>query len=60
MARGPGKLRETTKPDGDYVWNGFGATGSSVVYLKLQIGDWLGSLDPQNVLAYKDDEGRGR
>ena len=33
MAGGPGKLRGTTKPDGDHVWNGSGAIGSSVVYL---------------------------
>ena len=45
MAGGPGKLRGTTKPDGDYVWNGSGAIGSSVVYFELQIGDRLGSLD---------------
>ena len=39
MAGGPGKLRKTTKPDSDYVWNGFGAIGSLVVYLELPIGD---------------------
>ena len=60
MARGPGKLRGTTKPDGDHVWNSFGAIGSSVVYLELQIGDRLESLDPQNVLAWEDDEGQER
>ena len=51
MAEGPGELRGTTKLDGDHVWNGSGAIGSSVVYLELQIGDRLRSLDPQNVLA---------
>ena len=33
MAGGPGKLRETTKPDDDHVWNGSEAIGSLVVYL---------------------------
>ena len=60
MAGGPGELRGTTKPDGDHVWNGSGVIWSLVVYLELQIGDRLGSLDPQNVLACEDDEGRGR
>ena len=46
MAGGPGKLRETTKPDGDHIWNGSGTIRSLVVYLELQIGDWLGSFDP--------------
>ena len=46
MAGGPSELRRTTKPDGEYVWNGSGAIQSLVVYLELQIGDWLGSLDP--------------
>ena len=49
MAGGPGELRGTTKPDGDHVWNGSGVIWSLVVYLELQIGDRLGSLDPQNV-----------
>ena len=60
MAEGPGELCGTTKPDGEHVWNGFGAIGSLIVYFELQIRDWLGSLDPQNVLAYENDEGRGR
>ena len=60
MAGGPGKLRGTTKPDGDHVWNGSEAIGSLVVYFELQIGDWLGSLYPQNVMACEDDEGRER
>ena len=51
MAEGPGELCKTTKLDGDHVWNGSRAIGSSVVYLELQIGDWLGSLDPKNILA---------
>ena len=46
MTGGPGKLHKTTKSDGDHVGNGFGAIGSSVVYLDLQVGDRLGSLDP--------------
>ena len=33
MAGGPGELRGTTKPDGEYVGNGSGAIGSVVVYL---------------------------
>ena len=33
MAEGPGELHRTTKPDGEHVWNGSGAIGSSVVYL---------------------------
>ena len=32
MAGGPGELRGTTKPDDEYVWNGFGAIGNLVVY----------------------------
>ena len=44
-AGGPNKLRGTTKPDGDHVWNGSGVIEGSIVYLELQIGDWLGSLD---------------
>ena len=60
MAGGLGELRGTTKPVGEYVWNGSGAIRSSVVYLELQIGDWLRSLDPQNVLAGEDDEKQGR
>ena len=51
MAGSLGKLRGTIKPDGDYIWNSSGAIGSSVVYLELQIDDWLGSLDPKNVLV---------
>ena len=51
MARDPGELRGTTKPDDDHVLNGSGAIGSLVVYLELQIVDRLGSLDLQNVLA---------
>ena len=60
MAGGPGELRGTTKPDDEHVWNGSGAIRSSVVYHELQIGDQLGSLNLQNVLAYEDDEGQGR
>ena len=46
MAEGPSKLRGTTKPDVGYVGNDSGAIGSTVIALQLQIGDWLGSLDP--------------
>ena len=46
MAGSPGELREITKPDVGYVGNGSGAIGTAVVTLQLQIGDWLGSLDP--------------
>ena len=60
MAEGPGELRGITKPDGDHVWNGSGAIGSLVVYLELQMGDWPGSLDPQNVLACKHNERQRR
>ena len=60
MAGGLGKLRETTKPDGEHVWNGFGAIESLVVYLELQISDRLGNLNAQNVLACEDDEGRAK
>ena len=49
MARSPGKLLETTKPDGYYVQNGFGMIEGSVVYLDSQIGNWQTSLDPKNV-----------
>ena len=45
MAGDPGELRETTKPNGNYVWNGSGAIGSLVVYLELQIGNQLGSFN---------------
>ena len=51
MTRGPDKLCVTTKPNNDHVWNGSGVIESLVVYFELQIGDRLGSLDPQNVLA---------
>ena len=60
MAEGPGELRRTIKPDGEHVWNSSGVIGSSVVYFELQIGDRLGSLDPQDILACEDDEGQGR
>ena len=33
MAGGPGELRGTTKPDVEYVGNGSGAIGSTLVYL---------------------------
>ena len=51
MAGGPGKLRGTTKLDSNHVWNDSEVIGSLVLYLELQIGDWLRSLDPKNVLA---------
>ena len=51
MTGGPGKLRGTTKHDGDHVWNGFGTIEGSVVYLEPQIDDRLISLDPKNVQA---------
>ena len=60
MAGSLDKLYGTTKPDNEHVWNGSRAIGSSVVYLELQIGDQLGSLDPQNVLACEDDKGQRR
>ena len=56
MAGGPGELHGTTKPDGDHVWNGSGTIVDSVVYLELQIGDRLGSLDPKNIQTWEDDE----
>ena len=49
MAGGPGKLRGTTKPDNDYVWNGSGMIEGLVVYLKSNIGDWLTTVDLKNV-----------
>ena len=49
MAGGLGELCGTTKSINDHVRNGSGAIGSSVVYLELQIDNWLESLDPKNV-----------
>ena len=49
MAEVSGKLRRTTKLDGNYVWNGSRIIEGLVVYLELQISDWLGSLDLKNV-----------
>ena len=49
MAGGPSKLRETTKPDGDEVWNGFRTIEDSIVYLKTQRSDRQTNLDPKNV-----------
>ena len=34
--------------------------GEDIKGVIIQIGDRLGSLDPQNVLACEDDEGRER
>ena len=51
MARDLDELHGTTKLDGDHVWNGSRAIGSSVIYFELQIDDRLGSFDLQNVLA---------
>ena len=51
MAGVVGELRGMTKLDGNHIWNDFEAIESLLVYLKLQIGDWLGKLDPKNVLA---------
>ena len=53
MAGGLGKLHWITKLDSDHVWNGSGSIGSLIIYLELQIGDWLGSFDPKNVFAWK-------
>ena len=41
MFGSPGKLRGTTKPDGNYVWNGSKMIEGSVVYLEIQIDDQL-------------------
>ena len=60
MAGSPSELRRTTKLDGDYIWNGSETIEGLVVYLELQIGDWLGSLDPKNVQILGDDEGQYR
>ena len=46
MAGGPGRLRGTTEPDGNHVWNGSGTIEDSASSLEFQIGDWLTSLDP--------------
>ena len=40
MDRGPGKLRGTTKPNGDYVWNSSGIIEGLVVYLSWAVG-WM-------------------
>ena len=68
MAGGPGKLRKTTKPDGDYVWNGFGTIVASVVYLeapdrwsarkswskeRTNMRGWQGT---RKMMMYEDDE----
>ena len=34
MAGGPGKLRRTTKPDGDHIWNVSGMIEGLVVYFE--------------------------
>ena len=49
MAEGPGELCETTKPDGDHIWNSSRAIEGLIVYLKLQIDYRLESLDPRNI-----------
>ena len=49
MARGPGKLRGTTKSNDDHIWDGFGIIKGLVVYLEIQIGDWLTQFDPKNI-----------
>ena len=49
-------LRGISKPDSDHVWISSGVMGTSVVYLELQIGDRLVSLDPLKVLAYENDK----
>ena len=49
MARGPGGLFATTKPDVDHIGNDFETIEGLVVYLKTQIGDWLTHLDPKKV-----------
>ena len=59
MARGSGKLRGITKIDGNYIWNSSGTIEGSVVYLELQIRNWLESFDPKNVQIWqmtKDEE----
>ena len=39
MARGPGELRETIKPDGNHVWNSSGTIEDSAGSFEPQIGD---------------------
>ena len=49
MPRVPSKVCETTKPDGDYVWNGFGTIEGLVVYFETQIDNRLTRLDLKNI-----------
>ena len=49
MAGSPGKLRRTTKPDGDHIWNGSRTIEGLVVYFETQIGDRLTCLDRKNI-----------
>ena len=49
IAKGPSKLHKMIKPDSYHVWNGSGAIEGLVVYLELQIDDWLWSLNLKNV-----------
>ena len=49
MAGGPSKLRGTTKPDDDHVWNGSGIIEDLASSLESQVDDWQTSFDSKNV-----------